>query len=136
MSDSTTGVLSPKETIAKAYAAIAEGDGATFIGLLADDVVMTEPEGHPFPGVFRGKDAVVGAFPGILGALGIQGLKVLHLLADGDLVVGMIEITCTSKSGDAVIAPVLEAWTVRNGQIVEAKPYYHCTTTLSKAIAS
>ena len=135
MSDSTTA-LSPKETIAKAYEAIAGGDGATFIGLLADEVVLTEPEGHPFPGVFRGKQAVIDAFPGILGALGIQGLKVLHLLADGDLVVGMIEITCTSKSGDAVIAPVLEAWTVRNGQVIEAKPYYHCTTTLSKAIAS
>lgn len=136
MSTSSTSTLTPKETIAKAYTAIAEGDGATFIGLLADDVVLIEPEGHPYPGTWRGKDAVVAAFPELVGALRIQGLKVLSLLAEGDLVVGMIELTCTSKSGDAVIAPVLEAWTVRDGKIYEAKPYYHCTATLAKALAS
>lgn len=58
-----SSALSPKDTIAKAYDAIAGGDGATFIGLLADDVVLTEPEGHPFPGVFQGKQAVIDAFP-------------------------------------------------------------------------
>lgn len=63
-------------------------------------------------------------------------MKVLHLLADGDLVVGMIEITCTSTSGNAVIAPVLEAWTVRDGLIVEAKPYYHSVVALSRELSA
>lgn len=136
MTTPSTSALAATETVAAAYDAIARGDGAAFIGLLGDDVVLTEPDGHPYPGVWRGKEAVVHAFPGIVGALRIQGLKVLHLLADGDLVVGMIEITCTSRSGDAVIAPVLEAWTVRDGKVVEVKPYYHCTSTLSKDLAS
>jgi ketosteroid isomerase-like protein len=125
-----------KETVAAAYDAIGRGDGAAFIDLLADDVVLTEPAGHPYPGVWQGKQAVVEAFPGLVGSLRIQGLNVLRLLVDDDLVVGMIEITCTSESGAAVLAPVLEAWTVRDGMVVEIKPYYHCTTTLSNALAS
>ena len=124
-----------KAVVAKAYDAIGKGDGETFVGLLADDVVLIEPEGHPYPGTWTGKEAVVAALPGLLGALRLQGLSVLGLFADGEDVIGLIELTCTSESGGPVVAPVLEHWIVRDGKITQAKPYYHSVVALSRELA-
>jgi ketosteroid isomerase-like protein len=128
--------MSAKEIVATAYDAIGKGDGETFVGLLADDVVLIEPEGHPYPGTWEGKEAVVAALPGLLGALRLQGLTVHGIMADGENVIGMIELTCTSESGAPVSAPALEHWIVRDGKIRQAKPYYHSVVTLSREMAS
>jgi ketosteroid isomerase-like protein len=124
-----------RETIEKAYAAIASGDGAGFAALLADDVSLHEPDGHPYPGSWHGKEAVLGAFPGIVGALGVQGIDVHQVVDAGEHVIGVIEILCTSKSGAKVVAPALELWSVRDGLITEAKPYYLDVTKLVADLA-
>jgi len=135
MADTSTALTSA-DIVAAAYDAIARGDGEAFVGLLADDVVLIEPEGHPYPGTWTGKDSVVAALPGLLGALQLQGLKVHGLFAEGENVIGMIEMTCASRSGQPVVAEVLEHWVVRGGKVVQTKPYYHSCLTLSQELAS
>lgn len=51
--------MNNKELLRQAFEGLAQGEGAAFIALLADDVTWTIPGTTPWSGVVRGKSDVL-----------------------------------------------------------------------------
>lgn len=127
--------MTTREVVETAYNALSAGDGQTFIGLLADDVTLHEPDNHPAPG-FRGdKQAVLADFAAIGKGMGLRGVKIHEIIAEGERAVGIVDAQCTTKSGKEIDVPIAELWTVRDGLVREIKPYYFDTAAFMAAMA-
>lgn len=133
---SATTPTSAKDIVETAYAAIGAGDVATFIGLLADDCVLEEPAGHPAAGTWTGPEEIQGGFGGIAGALGLRGVTVHQVIAEGDRAIGLVDVLLTSKSGAESTMSVCEVWDVRDGKVVHIRPHYWDTAELQKLATS
>jgi ketosteroid isomerase-like protein len=133
---STTTPTTAREIVEAAYAAIGSGDVDAFIALLADDCVLEEPAGHPAGGTWTGPDAIREAFPGIAGALGLRGVSVTGIVAEGDTAIGLIDVLLTSRSGAESTMSVAEVWEVRDGKAVRIRPHYWDTVALQQLASS
>jgi hypothetical protein len=129
----TSTVPDTREVVHAAYTALSSGDGATFLGLLADDVTLHEPDNHPAPGVRRSKQEVVADLEALVAGLGLRGVVVHEILVDGERAVGIIDVECTARSGREFSMSVVEVWTVRDGLVREIKPHYFDTAALLAA---
>jgi ketosteroid isomerase-like protein len=96
--------LTNKELIAGAFAALAKGDGALLVGLMADDVVWTVMGMRTWSGRLEGKMAVLTQLLGPLGAklTGPVHVEARRIIAEGDMVVvearGFDNVTREGKS--------------------------------------
>ncbi len=123
---------STRDVVQKAYDALNAGDVAAFLAQLAEDVVLYEADGAPTSGTFRGKAAVLDAFPSLASGYGLRGVVLNHLIVEDDRAVGLIDILCTSKSGVEFKMPTAESWRVQNGKAVEIRPYLWDTAAFAK----
>jgi ketosteroid isomerase-like protein len=126
----TSTDLDAREIVSAVYEAVARQDMETFASLLAEDVVLVEPDGHPYPGTWHGHADVVEALPSILGAIRMTKIEVKQIIAEGDTALGIIQIVSTNAAGRDLVMPMIEKWVVRNGKVVHVEPYYHDTATL------
>ena len=104
------------------YAAAVSGDLAAIAPLLADDLVVDEPDYLPYGKVYRGKEE----FAGLLGLIGqyldVSKVQVNYLIADGDRVAACLGIPDVT-TGE--MTHLIEQSTLRDGQIVEIKLFYY-----------
>ena len=121
-----------REVVQKAYDALNAGNVEAFLAQLAEDVVLYEADGAPTSGVFKGKAALLQAFPQLASGYGLRGVVLHHLIVDGDRAVGLIDILCTSKSGTEFTMPTAESWLVRDGKAIEIRPYIWDTAAFAK----
>jgi ketosteroid isomerase-like protein len=122
-----------REVVEAAYQALSSGDVPTFLGLLADDVTLHEPDNHPAPGLLTSKQEVVAALEGLVAGLGLRGVVVHEILTEGERAVGIIDVECTAGSGREYSMSVVELWTVRDGLVRAIKPHYFDTAALVAA---
>lgn len=90
-----------RDRVVSLYAALARGDVAAMVGMLADDVVLHVPGSHPLAGDHRGPDAVLG-FAAATRALTDDGeeIEVLDVLA-GDRSVAVHARVRATRAGRA-----------------------------------
>lgn len=122
-----------KEVVEAAYQALSSGDAATFLGLLAEDVTLHEPDNHPSPGLRRSKQEVVADLEALVAGLGLRNVVVHEILTDGERAVGIIDVECTARSGREYSMSVVEVWAVRDGLVRSIKPHYFDTAALVAA---
>ena len=104
------------ELIKKGYEAFAAGDVETLMSLLDDNVEWVQPGESAISGTYHGK----GEFAELLRRMGEKSLtaKLNRLLADGDTVIGLTEVTAgDERSQDA------DVFTLRDGKITRAQLY-------------
>ena len=128
---SVASELSAQAVVEQLYAAVQQGDLEGFAALLADDVVLVEPAWHPVPGEWHGPTAVIQALNDLGRTLGLRGVRVEKVIADGETVLGFVEITCTNSRGETLVMPLIERWTVSGGKARRVMPFYHDTATLA-----
>jgi uncharacterized protein len=104
------------EVIKRGYEAFAAGDVETVMSQFDDDVEWVQPGDSAVSGTFHGKSEVMEH----LGRLAEKGLtvKLNRLIADGDTVVALTEVTAGGETGrDA------DVFTLRDGKTVHVQTH-------------
>ena len=104
------------------YAATGVGDWDKAAAMLTDDFFVTEAEGLPMAGVYRGKYALRDLFIKVMGMLDVAALDRVQTTAGGDYAVTIL----TMRFADPAIPPaeLCELFRFRDGKCCEIKPYY------------
>ena len=103
-----------KELIKKGYAAFSEGNVESVMDLFDDDIEWVQPGQSAVSGTFHGKTEVMEH----IGRLAEKSLtvKLNDLVADGDTVVALTEVSAGGETGQDA-----DVFTVRNGKTVRAQ---------------
>jgi ketosteroid isomerase-like protein len=117
--------LTPEEMIRfvdDLYAATGVGDWEKASAMLTDDFFVTEAEGLPMAGVYRGKDALRDLYARVMGMLDVAALERTQITTGGDYAVAIL----TMRFADPALAPaeLCECFRFRDGKCCEIKPYY------------
>jgi uncharacterized protein len=102
-----------KENIKKGYEAFAAGDVQAVMDLFDDDVEWVQPGESSVSGTFHGKTEVV-EFLGRL-AEKTPTVTVKKLIAEGDTVVAITEVTLDGQTGEDA-----DVFTIRDGKTIRA----------------
>lgn len=92
--------MSPLDTVRELYAAFGRGDLPTILSHLADDVVWEYgATSSPVPWLQprRGREAVTGFFACLAENLEFQRFEPRALVADGPLVIALVDVAATVK---------------------------------------
>ena len=114
-----------KDRIKRGYEAFSSGDLDTVMSLFDDDCEWVQPGQSAVSGTFHGKAEVMEHF----GRLAEKGLtvKLDRLIAEGDTVVAITEVTAGGETGQDA-----DVFTVRNGKT--ARVEVHGDTSLMERV--
>jgi ketosteroid isomerase-like protein len=114
-----------KEAIERGYAAFTSGDIEAVMSLFDDDIEWVQPGQSAVSGTFHGKAEVMEH----LGRLAEKTLtvKLNQLIAEGDTVVAITEVTAGGETGEDA-----DVFTLRNGKTVRAQ--MHGDTSLLERV--
>ena len=100
-----------KEIIKRGYAAFSAGDVESVMNLFDDDIEWVQPGQSAVSGTFHGKAEVMEH----LGRLAEKGLtvKLNQLIAEGDTVIALTEVTAGGETGQDA-----DVFTLRDGKTV------------------
>jgi len=124
----------PVDVVKAMYAAASAGDMAGVTGSYAPDIVIEEAASLPFGGVYRGLEGFSAFLQAFTGCWEHFTNADLQILDAGETVVGMSRLQARSKSGVEVDVPLAEFFRVRDGKIVELRPFYFDGDAIIQAI--
>ena len=126
-----------RTVIQRLYAAATAGDSAAIESLIDDSCVLTQSPGHPVPGTWTGREAMLQGMAQVFGVLRNTGITVHEIVADGPTrVIGLVDAHGTDTSGDAYEMPVAEIFEVADGKVTEIRPFYWDQIRLREITAS
>ncbi|MGV6808152.1 MAG: nuclear transport factor 2 family protein [bacterium] len=121
-----------KEIIQEMYDAMAVGDLDTMMSYLHDSVVVEEAESMPYSGLWEGKDKYMELVQRVGTTWDEVNFNVKTLVADGDHVIALSELTGVGKNSRQPFATSLaEVFVLDGGKVKHVKPYYFDTQMLS-----
>ena len=106
-----------KSILQKANAAVSAGDNEGFLAFCADDIVWSTVGGE----TLRGKDAVRAAME--KDYVNPPAFSVHTLIAEGDWVVALGDITTAGADGKPVANAYSDVWRFRDGKMVELRAF-------------
>jgi ketosteroid isomerase-like protein len=114
-----------KELIQRGYAAFSAGDVESVMNLFDDDIEWVQPGASAISGTFHGKAEVMEH----LGRLAEKDMtvKLNQLIAEGDTVVAITEVTAGGETGEDA-----DVFTVRDGKTVSVR--VHGDTALMERV--
>jgi ketosteroid isomerase-like protein len=114
-----------KELIQRGYAAFSAGDVESVMNLFDDDIEWVQPGASAISGTFHGKTEVMEH----LGRLAEKDMtvKLNQLIAEGDTVVAITEVTAGGETGEDA-----DVFTVRDGKTVSVR--VHGDTALMERV--
>ena len=103
-----------KDIIQRGYEAFSAGDLETVMSLFDDDIEWVQPGESAVSGTFHGKTEVMEQF----GRLAERALtvKLIRLIAEGDTVIAITEVSAGGESGEDA-----DVFTLRDGKTVRAE---------------
>jgi len=108
------------QVVEQIYAAMAEGDVGTLLGLVSPDIVITQDERLPWGGRFEGHHGFATFGAALAGAITSQVETFAIYAADGEVLqMGRTRGT-TNDTGTAFDIPEVHRWTIRDGLAVRA----------------
>ena len=108
-----------------AYAASAKGDWDKFFAGVTDETEFHEAPSLPYAGTYRGKADIMRGTKQVFGAWEDFSYQIMQYTAGGDLVVAHIMISGIGrKTGKSFSMPIMEMWRLRDGKVVELRPFY------------
>jgi len=114
--------------VKKAYDMLGKNDIPGFFALFAADAELHEAPSLPYGGVYRGLAAVQRGSKLVFNAWKDFTYEVLQYTAGGDLVIVHVMICGVGKNtGKSFSMPIAELWRVKDGKVVELRPFYYDT---------
>jgi len=123
---------SNKEKVQAMFDAMAAGDFELMQSYLHPDVIVTEAECLPYPGIHKGPDAYIKLVHKVVGTWDDLQLSVNAMAEAGDMVMVVSEFAGKNKMGVAFNMPMTEVFYFTDGKISEVRPYYFDTHKLAE----
>jgi ketosteroid isomerase-like protein len=117
-----------RRVVNAAYAAAMSGDNEAFVGLMDPDIILREADALPNAGVHHGVENVLQAIGAVFATFDVANLTIESIVADGEYGIGLITLPIRERPGQT--HAVSEVWQVRNGKVVEVRPFYWDTAAL------
>jgi ketosteroid isomerase-like protein len=126
------------QIIREFYRAGRAGELDTVRSLLADDVVLIEPESMPYRGSYRGRDAIVQLQMDLYTKYyEFSSFQLTSVIGDGENAAAQVKIVGVSRAtGKAIETSAVEWFVVRKGQISSITPYHYDTAEMLKALSA
>lgn len=112
------------------YDAAVDGRFDEVFSCLSEDLIVNEPPYLPYGAVYRGHDGFRELIRGVTRVLDVAQMKVLRMIAEGERVIGIIEMPDRATGEQILLA---EESLVRDEKVVEITVYFHETRTLLTA---
>ena len=121
------------ETINSIYQALKESDWDAVATLIDEDsFAVHEAPTLSYCGVFRGLDGLKRLICAFSEQWSESAFEFKGFSTGDDIVIGHLEARLTARSnGKSYAMPVLEVWRLREGRIVELRPFYWDTGMIS-----
>ena len=125
----------PLRVVQTIYEAGARGDIVTALAQYSPACAVHEPDSLPFGGLWQGP-AGIGQVLGIVFQVFDKfEPRPQAFIADGERVAVLVDLTVrVRKTGEELTMPLLELYTVRDGQVVEFRPFYWDTARVLAAL--
>lgn len=121
--------------IEKLYAATGVGDFDTAETYLTDDFFVTEAEGLPYAGIYKGKTALRELYSKVMSMMDVAALQITaHCTSDGDYACTLLQFSFADTA--LAPAPLAEMFRFRDDRICEIKPYYFDPAPIVAACAA
>lgn len=104
------------------YTATGTGDWDKAASMLTDDFFVTEADGLPMAGVYRGRNALRELFTKVMGMVDVAGLDRIQTTVGGDYAITVVAFRFADPSLEP--AELCELFRFRDGKVCEIKPYY------------
>ena len=113
------------------YAATGSGDWDRAASMLTDDFFVTEADGLPMAGVYRGRNALRDLFVKVMGMMDVAALDREQTTVGGDYAVCILSF----RFADPALAPahLCELFRFRDDKLCEIRPYYFDIQTIVAA---
>lgn len=123
-----------RQTIDELYAATGIGDFDRAATMLTDDFFVTEADGLPMAGVYRGRDALRDLYVRVMGMVDVIALD-RHALMTGD---ACAVVHLSIRFADPTLEPVevCEMFRFRDNKVCEIRPFYFDPATMMRAVAA
>ena len=114
------------------YAATGRGDFDAAASMLTEDFFITEADGLPMAGVYRGRDALRDLFVRVMGMVDVVALDRHALMIGEDCAV----VHLSFRFADPALAPseLCEMFRFRDGKLCEIRPFYFDPATMVAAV--
>lgn len=110
--------------VKKVYEFVERGDREGWMSLVADDCAFHEPDSLPYGGSYIGIKAMRRGLKNMRAAWEDLEYEILNFLAGGDCVVVHLNVGAKGrKTGKTFWLPFMELWRIRDGKVVELRPF-------------
>lgn len=117
------------------YLARGDRDGA-YANVMADDCVLHEAPALPYGGVYPGRQRMQETLAGVIARFDAFEVEIYDYLAGGDKVVVHLNIKGVGRlSRKPFETPILELWRIRDGRVVELRPFLYDAAAVIDALA-
>ena len=119
------------EIVRELYEAGTAGDLERMLRHIDPGFICYEAPSLPYGGEYHGPEGLSRLFTAVFSRFDAFKVEVKELLDAGPTVVVIINLRVTLKgSGRTVEMPVVEIWRLREGKVVELRPFYWDTAQL------
>jgi uncharacterized protein len=124
--------------VKKAYATAEEGLGwEAFFADFTDESELYEAPSLPYGGIYRGKNSIVRGAHTVFSTFDDFHFEVLGYMAGGENVIAHVLLTGRGKkTGKTFSMPLMEQWRIRNGKVIELRPFYFDSARVSECFGS
>ena len=122
----------PTAVVGRFIEAVSAFDADAMAAVIHPDIVVTEPEGLPFGGVYRGADVFFNELlPEIAGvfSLGVEDVRIFG--GDSAAACQMTAVYTSRRTGSVIRMPYVEIYDVVANMIAKAFVYPHDVTALA-----
>jgi len=122
-----------KELIRGLYDAVRNADLEAFFAGCSPDMVLYEAESMVVGGTYRGREEITGCLGQLVAAYDMTTIDLKRMVADDDYVVAMASFM--TSGADPQEVKITEWWQIKDGKVIEVRPFYWDTEELNKVLA-
>lgn len=109
-----------------------DGAYATFV---AEDCVLHEADSLPYGGVYRGRELMKETLRDVVARFDDFSFEILNYLGGDDEVVVHLRLDGVGRESRKPFSiPIMELWRIRDGKVVELRPFLYDAAAMAEAL--
>lgn len=121
------------QIIKEFYERLQQRDYEKAFSLLAPDFTLHQAESLPYAGVYRGAEGIKKFFSAFFHIWQtFRSDETEYFSLDDERVLALSQVRATAKTGHQIDMPMAQVFTVRNGKMLEARPFYWDTAEVKR----
>ena len=118
------------------YQYLAEGDrDGAYANVIAEDCELHEADVLPYGGVYRGREVMKQTLAAVMAGFDEFECRISNYLAGGDEVVVHLHLSGVGRESRKPFSiPAMELWRIREGRVVELRPFLFDAAALADVL--